>query len=196
MTDSDQKIDKLINRIEELENTVEDQSDRINELEEDNSIINSRIDHINEFVYEVEEKVDDNVVSIDELKDIVMSSDKVYLTPAEELLTGADWSDIYINESKNRERAMDVLEVWDERSKAVGQHNQRLFIKDINNIIDKDDGATANRVAREITKLTENKIKTYKDDSNKINPDLDNYLLLEGNLISSQSDIEKIKKDN
>lgn len=192
MTDLNQ--DEILNKINQLEDKVEKQSNTIKNLTEENKILESRLNHLNEYTEELEDLIQSNSDSIDDMKDIVMSGDKVHLSPAEKILVGNDWSDTHVNKSANRERAIKVLEEWDVRSSVVGTNNmERLYVKQIKDILDVSH-KTAKRVAKSIQQLTEHKIKLYDTKEMKRRADMNNYLLLDDILITSKEDIKKLKQ--
>lgn len=193
MTDSDQ--DDILHKIKQLEETVEQQSEEIESVKKEKKIIESRLNHLNDYTEELEEMIIDNVESIEDINNIVLSGDKIHLTPAEEILTGNDWSNIHVTKSPNRERAIKVLEEWDVKASYVGNQNmQRLYVKQIKDIIDAPH-STAQRVAEAIQDLTEHKIELYDTKEMKQRPNMNDYLLLDDILITSKEDIRKLKQN-
>jgi len=141
------ELDDMINRA--VDNKVE-------EIENEINIINSRLDHMSDYSDEIQEDVASLENEWEHHKELIMSSsNNVSLSPAEKLLNGAGWEDINLKETENRVRAMHIINHWENvREKSMGFYT--LKIKDIKNTLDNiDDYQTAKRIAKQVDKMTD-----------------------------------------
>ncbi|WP_292486788.1 hypothetical protein [Methanohalobium sp.] len=177
----DSSTASLETRLEKLEGIVSEQSEIITDLQKQIDIKSSQISHL---ISDIEDKEED-VESLKEFRQDVVKSQlnerdlsvEASLSPAEQVILFS-WSDSAISKTKNKQRAIKLLQKWDEISKntAAGKSVKVTDIrKYLTSILDEDiEYMTAKRVAKSIEDITNDKFEynTDKKVVTQTNPDM------------------------
>lgn len=154
---SESELNRKINSA--VEDKFMEIEERVEDLENEIDILHSRADHMSDYEDELQNDLEKIQNQWDSYREVLLSSGTaVDLSPAEKMMNGANWDDLNIEKSANRERAMDVITNWKRLSNPT-TGGSKLNISDIDRMVDGvNNYQTSKRVGQQVQKLTDSKI--------------------------------------
>lgn len=156
--DSEVSKELLVEHIQEQNELITELQDLIEEQQKQTQIHNSQLSAVNNRLDDAESKIAEQETVIDQMKEIIISNKEVNISPAEQLLSGQDWSELSIPHSKNRERAIEVVRRWDAIADSV-RAGERVKVTTLQNTFEwASTYQTTKRVCEFVETLTDKKI--------------------------------------